>query len=364
MNNNTKDIIIVCPTLNPNNISGVSSAARFIISNNPSVTYTHFELGKKNDGKGGIFRIFRVGNSLKKWITFLRKRKGCIIHYNFPITRKSAVRDPMFMIIARYYSCKLVIHLHGGNYLKNNKTPFWVGWILKGVFSMEAPVIVLSKNEKSVLQDKFGAKNVHSLPNCVDLNGTIGFERKINIDRPLTVLYIGRIVETKGINYILNAFKILKDRGIPFNLIFAGEEEKNGQFINRFKNTLGEQFCYEGIALGKDKDDLFKRSDVFLLPSFYEGLPLSLLECMSFGLTPVVTNVGSISLCVENKENGIIINDHNSDDIVKAIELLHNDREKLYQFGNRSMEKIKLLFDPKEYIHNLNNIYNSLDTKK
>lgn len=361
MTNNTKDIIIVCPTLDSNNISGVSSVARFIINNNPSVTYTHFELGKKNDGRGGVFRVFRVSNSLKKWISFLRNRKGSIIHYNFPITRKSAVRDPIFMIIARYYSCKLVIHLHGGNYLKNDKTPFWVNWILKGIFSMKAPIIVLSQNEKYILEDRFGAKNVHSLPNCVDLNGTIGFERKKNIDRPLTVLYIGRIVETKGINYILDAFKILKDKGIPFNLIFAGEEERGNQFIEKFKKILGKQFNYRGIVLGKDKDELFKKSDVFLLPSFYEGLPLSLLECMSFGLTPVVTNVGSISSCVKNDENGIIIKDHNSNDIVVAVEQLHHDRYKLYQLGNKSMDQIKLLFDPAEYIHNLNKIYNLFD---
>jgi glycosyltransferase involved in cell wall biosynthesis len=361
MTNDKKNIIIVCPSLDPYNISGISSVARFIISNNPSVTYIHFELGKKNDEKGGVFRVFRICNSLRKWILFLRKRKGSLIHYNFPITCKSAVRDPIFMIIAKYYSCKLVIHLHGGNYLRNNKTPFWISWILKRIFCMKAPIIVLSPNEKSVLEDRFGAKNVHSLPNCVDLNETIGFVRKINIDRPLTILYIGRIVETKGINYILDAFKILKDKKVPFNLIFAGEEEKYGQFINKFKDTLNNQFSYKGIALGQNKDQLFKNSDIFLLPSFYEGLPLSLLECMSFGLTPVVTNVGSISLCVENGENGIIINDHNSDDIIKAIELLHNDRDKLYQFGNRSIKKIKLLFDPKEYILNLNKIYDSLN---
>ncbi|SHE35314.1 Glycosyltransferase involved in cell wall bisynthesis [Bacteroides luti] len=357
MNSNIKSIVIVCPTLDPNNISGVSSVARFIIKNNRSVTYTHFEIGKKNHEKGGLFRILRTANNFKNWILFLREKKGCIIHYNFPITRKSALRDPLFMTISKYYSCKLIIHIHGGNYLQNNETPFWVSWILKGIFSMQTPIIVQSQTEKHIFENKFGAQNVYSLPNCIDLNGTICFERKINIDRPLTVLFIGRIVEAKGINYIYEAFKILKERGIPFYLIFAGQEEKNNQFINKFVNTFKEEFCYKGIVLNREKDELLKKSDIFLLPSFYEGLPLSLLECMSFGLTPIVTNVGSISLCVENNENGIIIKDHNSDNIIEAIEQLHNDRNKLYQLGNKSMEKIKNLFDPDKYILKLNEIY-------
>jgi glycosyltransferase involved in cell wall biosynthesis len=361
MSNSKRNIIIVCPSLDPYNISGVSSVARFIISNNSSVTYTHFELGKKNDEKGGVFRIFRICNSLRQWIIFLRKRRGSLIHYNFPITRKSALRDPIFMIIAKYYSCKLVIHLHGGNYLKNNKTPFWISWILKRIFSMKTPIIVLSPNEKYILENKFGARDVYSLPNCIDLKRTIGFKRKMNRYKPLTVLYIGRIVEAKGLNYMLDAFRILKNKGMAFNLIFAGKEENKSQYINKFKISLGEQFCYKGITLGKDKDELFKRSDVFLLPSFYEGLPLSLLESMSFGLTPIVTNVGSISLCVENEKNGIFINDHDCNDIIRAIELLHNDRDKLYQFGNKSIEKIKLLFNPKEYILKLNKIYDALN---
>ncbi|BEG98580.1 glycosyltransferase family 4 protein [Bacteroides sedimenti] len=357
-----KDIIIVCPSLDPENVSGVSSVARFIISNNPSVNYSHFELGKKNEEKGGVFRVFRIVNNLKQWIKFLNKRRGSIIHYNFPITRKSALRDPLFMLIARLFLCKLIIHLHGGNYLENNKTSFWVSWILKRVFSLKCPIIVLSPNEKSILERKFNAKNVHTLPNCVDLTNSDDFERKINIDKPLTILYIGRIVETKGLNYMFDAFKILKDKGVPFSLIFAGEEERNSNFIERFRNLLDRQFIYKGIVLGKDKDELFKKADVFLLPSFYEGLPLSLLESMSFGLTPIVTNVGSINYCVTNEENGIIIKDHNSTDIVNAIEYLHNNRENLFIWGCKSKEKIKCLFDPKEYIYNLNKIYDTLFT--
>lgn len=353
-----KNIIIVSPTLDPQNISGVSSVVRFIIKNNQNVKYLHFELGKKNKEKGGFFRITRLFRSFIKWNTLLLKNKNSLIHYNFPITRKSVVRDTFFMLFARLHSCKIVIHLHGGNYLMNNKTPFWVSWLLKKIFSMEAPIIVLSNEEKIIIEQRFHAKKVYSVPNCVEYD--LNYEKDSFLKNNLTILYLGRIVETKGLSYMLDAFKILKKEGIPFNLIIAGEEERNGRYINQFRNALGSSFTYAGIVVNSEKEKLLKESNIFLLPSFYEGLPLSLLESMSYGLVPIVTNVGSVGSCVNHNINGIIIKKCSSKDIVNAVTYLHKNRDKLSEFSANSRKKIVESFDPKVYIDKLNKIYSSV----
>jgi len=111
---------------------------------------------------------------------------------------------------------------------------------------------------------------------------------------------------------------------------------------------------------GQAKTDLLRKCDVFLLPSFYEGLPISMLECMSFGIVPVVTNVGSISSCVADGVNGLIIGQKDTDAIIDAVKLLSRDRELLENLSSKARETIMKKFSPDQYIANLNRIYDEV----
>jgi len=77
-----KKIIITSPSLDPTqNVSGVSSVAKFIIDNNPNYKYLHFELGKKDAEKGGWHRITKLIGSFFKWIKFIDLKSATIIQY-------------------------------------------------------------------------------------------------------------------------------------------------------------------------------------------------------------------------------------------------------------------------------------------
>lgn len=302
-------IIIVSPSLDPKqNVSGVSSVAQFIIHNNPSHEYIHFELGKKDNEKGGIFRIKTIICNIFLWIRILKNNPEAIIHYNFPLSKLSILRDSLFIMVARLKKRRMLIHLHGGVFLTASYIPAYLKVILDRIFSLHIPFVVLSDLEKDILQHKFRCKNVYVLPNCVDLGDAINYKRIFSDNKKTLVIgYLGRIAEDKGIGYLLEACMVLKKRNFPFILKIAGKEEHEGQFLPRFKETLNELFVYEGVVCGKRKNDFLKSLDVFVLPSFFEGLPMSLIECMSYGVVPITTNVGSIGEIVKNGENGLFI---------------------------------------------------------
>ena len=99
-------IIIVSPSLDPKqNVSGISSVTQFIISNNPDYHYIHFELGRK-DNESGVKVIMK---SLVLWNRILNRYPEALVHYNFPLSKMSILRDPLFMIIARWKRRKMVI---------------------------------------------------------------------------------------------------------------------------------------------------------------------------------------------------------------------------------------------------------------
>ena len=139
------EIIITSPSLNPKqNVSGISSVTQFIIQNNKIINYIHFELGKKDNERGGVYRIGAILKCMFLWWKTLSKYPQAIIHYNFPLSKASILRDPLFIGIARIRKRKMVIHLHGGNFLTAPHIPFYLNALLKKVFVLTVHFIVLS----------------------------------------------------------------------------------------------------------------------------------------------------------------------------------------------------------------------------
>ena len=354
-------IIIVSPSLDPTkNVSGMSSVTRFIIENNPHQDYVHFELGRKNDEKGGIRRVNAVIRKFQDWKRLLKTYPDALVHYNFPLDKLGITRDTPFMRAALKNGNRMVIHIHGGVYLTSESIPFPFLQMLKYVFSWNVPFITLSETEAEVLRKRFHAKHVVSLPNCIDLKDAQTFQRKYKDDStPLTLGYLGRIAKTKGLDYLLQACCMLKEHHIPFRLKIAGAEEHEGQYLPQFSKMLGNQFVYAGIVSGEDKNAFLKSLDVLAMPTFFEGLPMSLLECMNYGVVPVVTPVGSIPTVVTEGQNGILIKVKDTQSIVDAITYLHTHRNRLEQMSKSARNYIDEHFDADSYIYKLNRIYTS-----
>ena len=352
-------IIITSPSLDPTkNVSGLSAVTRFIIENNPHHNYVHFELGRKDAEKGGIYRVNTIIRKYKDWKCLLKTYPDAIVHYNFPLDKLGITRDTPFMRAALQNGNKMVIHIHGGVYLTSEIIPFPFRQMLKYVFSWHVPFIALSETEAEVLRKRFHAKHVVSLPNCVDLKDAQTFRRKYkDASTPLTLGYLGRIAKTKGMDALLQACCRLKERHIPFCLKIAGAEELEGQYLPQFSKLLGNQFAYAGIVSRVSKNAFLQSLDVLTMPTFFEGLPMSLLECMSYGVVPVITPVGSIPTVVTEGQNGILIKVKNAQSIVDAIAYLHTHRDRLEQMSKSARNYIYEHFDADSYIDKLNNIY-------
>lgn len=422
-----RKIIITAPSLDPTqNVSGVSSVANFIIDNNHECEYVHFQLGKMDKEKGGWRRVLSILRSYGEWKKLLSVEMDALVHYSFPLSAPSILRDPMFM----YYAYKevrdgsrgargMVVHVHGGLFLTAPKIPFVLNRILKWVFSWNVPFIVLSEGEKRTLQERFYAKRVYVLPNCPSLPEDIGLVAREEVSRAhgleieddlsgvdssrgsrvLTLGYLGRIEPNKGMTELLKACEVLKKNNVKFKLRFAGKEQKEGEYLplyerlneklNKNKNNDENEryFDYVGLVSGKTKDEFLRSLDVFVMPTYFEGLPVSLLECMGYGVVPVVTPVGSIPDVVVDWEevregvsgahglevredsrgsrgsrgaNGVFVKVKDVDSIVEAITMLDNDRELLGRLGRNARKVILENFSAERYVEQLNDIYNSI----
>jgi glycosyltransferase involved in cell wall biosynthesis len=256
---------------------------------------------------------------------------------------------------------KMEMHIHGGDYLTNTNTPKWMQWALKKVFAGKTQVIVLSPVEKKIIEDRYKVKNIQVLPNCVDLTDAKLFKRNYNKEQKVKLLFIGRISHAKGLAIIYNILSGLKKNAVPFKFFLAGTGADEKEYVEKFTSLLGSDFEFKGVVSGKTKTDLYKNSDVFLLPSLFEGLPMSLLEAMSFGLVPVVTNVGSMGFVVTNNENGIItmLNDDTAKILELAITQLIGNGLMQQQLSANAAAFIYKNYSPEDYVTQLNKIYDA-----
>lgn len=360
MANNRRQVLIVAPSLDvERNVSGVSAVTNFIIAHNTECEYTHFLQGRSDGERGALRRIARLLTNYRGWVQTLKTMGAdVLIHYNFPLDAPAVLRDYFFMRAAHRMGRKMVVHLHGGLYLFKEEKPFIIRRFMGEIFSWDLPFIAQSEKEKRHIQQHYHTLEVTALPNCVDLTAAATYTKEMAAGR-MDILFLGRIEKNKGMDFLYEAMVSLQASDCDFCLHFAGVEQGGEGYVERFQSLLGHRFVYEGVVSGDAKYRLFRQCQVFLLPSLYEGLPMSLIECMSFGLVPVVTDVGSIGEYVTDGENGLMVGVGDAPAIVEALQRLYADMPLAERLSASARHTVFDRLRPETYISRLNQIYHT-----
>lgn len=184
-------------------------------------------------------------------------------------------------------------------------------------------------------------KNVIYMPNGVDLEK---FNRKKEGKINKTIfLFVGRLEEQKGLNYLTDAVKILSKKNKNFGILIIGEGSEKVNLQKQIsKLKIGKCIKFLGKKNYKKTLKYYFSSDIFILPSIWEGFPLTVLEAWAAKLPAIITNVGGISKVCTNKENALITPPKNPKKIAEAMLTLMKDkklRQKLGENGRRLVEE-------------------------
>jgi glycosyltransferase involved in cell wall biosynthesis len=349
-------ILITAPSFDQEkNISGISSVVQMIIKHNDKHIYHHYVLGKP-DNKNFLIQILLLLQRLLLFPFALRKNHIDVVHQNFPFDPKGILREFVINQWCRLFRIPVVLHIHGGIFLMNKTNNKLYLFFSEKILKDSRAVIVLSNKEKESLSRNYQYPYAYILENCIDTSLYAGLKKGKQFSTP-TFLFMGRIHESKGLNDLLQAFHLLKADGLDFGLILCGDGPLRKSIVPQFESISKNRFEYLGVVSGRDKLDAIRRADYFLLPSWFEGLPLSLLETMAAGLVPVVTNVGSINSFVKNGENGIFVAQRNPMDLYQKMKKLILNPDLYEDLSVNAKNVITERCDIKNYIFQLNFIY-------
>ena len=181
-------------------------------------------------------------------------------------------------------------------------------------------IIVLSEGVQKYFLDTYGRKT-RFIPNGVNrpvLHEAEIIKNKFGLEKDTYILFLGRLVPEKGLRYLIQAFKQVKT---DKKLVIAGGSSDTDEFAGELWEMAkdDDRIIFTGFVQGQELDELYSNAYVYTLPSDLEGMPLSLLEAMSYGNCCLVSDIDECASVVEDK--ALVFRKSNVDDLKEKMQL-------------------------------------------
>jgi glycosyltransferase involved in cell wall biosynthesis len=205
--------------------------------------------------------------------------------------------------------------------------------------------------------DNLNKKKFVVVENCIDFSIYKDITNDIESKNTVEILFLAWVDKNKGIFELIEACRLLNEEKINFKLTIAGGGISFEEVCKKIHNyNLSNKINLFGWALGEDKIMLLKKSHIFVLPSYYEGYPNSLLEAMASSKACIATNVGSVPDIIKDGVNGFIINPKNHIELFEKLKELILDKNKIVSFSLNAKESVINNNTPELFYSKIKNI--------
>lgn len=284
--------------------------------------------------------ISKLGDIWLFFTSFFKLFYKCIRYRNLIIHchmsyKGSFWRKLVFVILAKSFRHNTLIHLHGSEFKvyfssRNGLTKKLILWLITNVDEF----VVLSDGWKSYLKEISG-REVLSINNYVDVE-PVSTKRKRG-----DILFLGAFIHRKGIYDLLNACAALTT---PYHLHLcgAGENEKVKALVNKL--NISEKVTFHGWVDASQKVKLLSSCSVMILPTYNEGLPMTLIESMGCHIPVITTPVGAIPEVIKDGENGYLVEPGNVGQITWKLEYVLSIPDELNIVTNNAHNFYKSMF--------------------
>lgn len=302
--------------------------------------------------KVGVFM-----NAVHRFIALAPGMKNTIVHFHTS-QDGSFFRKFMLSCLAKIMGAKTLVHIHGSQFnLFMTKNVFF-RVLTQFYFARADGILVLSKEWVGRLSNFTENKNIRLLYNPVSISSA----RDLNSEGRVTILFMGKLGKRKGVYDILDCISknkdYFRDKQAKFILAGDGEIEQVRQFVT--DNTLADLIEVPGWILSEQKEKYLRTSDILILPSYNEQMPMSILEAMGYGYPIIATHIAGIPDMVKQGENGFLFEPGDIDAMTQALKNLCENAALRDKMGKESQELVKEKFENIKIVNQLVSIYESL----
>lgn len=245
-------------------------------------------------------------------------------------------------IVQSFFKTPYLLTGHGGDVLELNEFPISI--LKRRALVNASAVSVVSSKLKKKLEEKYDINNITIQSMGCDISKFGRGNRKENLfsqKNEKIVLFVGRLVKIKGVDYLIEAMRNINAKLI---IVGVGPEERK---LKELSKQLGEKIEFVGSKNHDELPSIYASCDIFVVPSITlengvtEGTPTVISEALASGLPVIGTNTGGIPNAIIDGTNGFVIPDRDSNAIAEKLELLINDSNLLERMSKESIETAK-----------------------
>ena len=244
----------------------------------------------------------------------------------------SALEKSIMILLCKSLGIKTLIFPRAGNLINQTKKSNFFKWLIRRLFNKADVFLAQGENWKVYANEvlKINSNKIKVVHNWTAKEEflKVGKIKNYNIkNRIINFLFVGWLEKEKGVIEILKALKFLDGKGFKLKFTFIGDGTLM-KFSKKFieDNNLIDKVFLEGWKKPSEMKKYYRNSDVFVLPSWAEGMPNALIEGLSCGLASITTNVGMIPNYLKDKHNALLINPKSNEELTIAMKKLIMDK--------------------------------------
>ncbi len=312
-----------------------------------------------SQGEGGFaLRLATAAKAFLRLIGLLLRRRVGLVHCHAAMKR-SFWRKSLFALVARLAGVPVIFHLHGSE-MKTfvKEQPALLQRLICWILEKQSVVVVLSESWLNFVKSISPQSNVEILPNYVELPELCS-NAAVDNDANVAVLFLGEVGTRKGVYDLLPAFKDALTQFPELHLIIGGNGDVDQARALAVELKIENHVVFAGWVSGEAKLDLLRRAQIYVLPSYNEGLPVSLLEAMSWQVPVISTRVGGIPELVREGVDGLLIDAGDRAALSSAIVKLGQNVKLRRKMGMAARERVEHNFSKLVVLPKLEQLYRS-----
>lgn len=320
-----------------------------------------FIVGRRRTGiRSRIGPVNLVIDTLRLTYVLLRYRID-VVHINPSLNVRSVLRDGVFLFIMKVLGTKnIVVFMHGWDeeLARRISGSALAAQLARDLLGQASRIFVLSSRFKDYLCGIGVGKELITVTTTMFDGGIFkNIDRSRNDDQ-VRIIFLSRMVREKGIYDLLDAFLRLKDKYPGLTLIYAGDGAEEEILRDRVNDCgIEGRVSFLGFLRGSHKAEILINSDIFVLPSYSEGLPVSMLEAFAAGLPVITTAVGGIPDIFQDGVNGVLLDRVDAGLLASAIGSLVENKAKREEIGRHNKDIAWRCYEARRVTEQIESIY-------
>ena len=267
---------------------------------------------------------------------------------------------PAFMCwLPKLCGKRVVVTVHGLDWARAKWGRF-ASWYIrsgeKSAVKYADEIIVLSRNVQNYFMQNYGRDTVY-IPNGVTIpekREPERISRQFGLEKDGYVLFLGRLVPEKGVHYLIQAWKKVKT---DKKLVITGGSSDTADYMEKLRQMAGENVLFTGFQQGRVLEELYSSACIYVLPSDLEGMPLSLLEAMSYGNCCLVSDIPELTEVVEDQ--AAVFRKGDVKDLAAHLQILLDHPEQIEKYREGAAAYVEARYSWEEMTERTLQVYRS-----